>query len=181
MASEPLNYHAARLLLLVAAWSKSPRGRIDGLTQIAKLDFLLRYPVFLERILRARGRQMPPDTRPTGAERGAVESSMIRYKYGPWDDRYYAIIGRLVGLQLVEYTVGRGNVTLRATELGKSVADELERVEWKIVADRCRLLRRELDLSGSNLKKAIYAELPEAVDRPWWDVIPTPINGSRDE
>ena len=28
---------------------------------------------------------------------------MIRYKYGPWDDRYYAVIGALVSRGLLRY------------------------------------------------------------------------------
>ena len=37
--------HEARLLILLNAFSgKDGQGSVDGLTQLAKLDFLLRYP-----------------------------------------------------------------------------------------------------------------------------------------
>ena len=49
--------HAARLLVLLDAFAESGQdGAIEGLTKLAKLDFLLRYPVMLERALKAKGR-----------------------------------------------------------------------------------------------------------------------------
>lgn len=48
--------HATRILLLLNAFAEEGQcGVIDGLTKLAKLDFLLRYPVMLERALRAKG------------------------------------------------------------------------------------------------------------------------------
>ena len=42
--------HLARILLLLNAFSKEDdEGSIEGLTKLAKLDFLLRYPVMLDR------------------------------------------------------------------------------------------------------------------------------------
>ena len=49
--------HAARLLVLISAFSgEDHAGSMEGLTKLAKLDFLLRYPVMLERALTAKGR-----------------------------------------------------------------------------------------------------------------------------
>ena len=72
-------YHLARLLLLIDAFSGADH-QLDGLTKLAKLDFLLRYPIFLERLLERRGLHWPEGAAPTLAERQAVESRMIRYK-----------------------------------------------------------------------------------------------------
>jgi hypothetical protein len=43
---EDLAYHQARILLLVDAVTAAHghQGKADGLTKLAKLDFLLRYP-----------------------------------------------------------------------------------------------------------------------------------------
>jgi len=44
--------HLGRLLVLLGAFSKSEEdSTIEGLTKLAKLDFLLRYPVYLEKAL----------------------------------------------------------------------------------------------------------------------------------
>ena len=51
---------------------------------------------------------------------------MTRYKYGPWDDRYYPVIGALVGRGLLRYTRGRrGSVALAPTPAGRALARQL--------------------------------------------------------
>ena len=84
---DPLDYHVARVLLLVAAFSGGASDSLDGLTKLAKLDFLLRYPVYLEKTFDERGKPLAPSLRPTREERQALESAMIRYKYGPCGGR----------------------------------------------------------------------------------------------
>jgi hypothetical protein len=73
---------------------------LEGLTKLAKLDFLMRYPTFTDQLLRGLGADWELGTEPTDSEELAVESRMVRYKYGPWDDRYYPVLGTLVGLGL---------------------------------------------------------------------------------
>lgn len=44
--------HLARLLVLLGEFGGADgTGRVEGLTKLAKLDFLLRYPAMLERAL----------------------------------------------------------------------------------------------------------------------------------
>ena len=75
--------HQARLLVLLLAFAgESGVGKIEGLTKLAKLDFLLRYPVFLERAVKKRNAsthlvQLQPH------EEMSVESKMVRYRFGP--------------------------------------------------------------------------------------------------
>lgn len=168
MTTEPTDYHLARLLLLVDAFSVNG-DRLEGLTKLAKLDFLLRYPVFLERLLDRRGKAWPAGAAPTYAERQAVESRMIRYKYGPWDNRYYALVGALVGKGLVEAAHRNGHLSVTTTELGRAVAKSLAATDaWRTAWHRSELLKRWFDRSGNQLKEMIYRELPEVVDRPYW-------------
>lgn len=163
-----LDYHLARVLLLVAALRETPDGSADGLTKIAKLDFLLRYPSMLERVLEDRDVDWTPGTAPTTAERTAVESAMVRYKYGPWDDRYYPILGTLIGTGLVHTRPGRGRVTVVVTPRGQAIAEALAAMsEWATVAARSALLADALGAeTGNALKELIYRVLPDAVDRP---------------
>ena len=162
------DYHQARVLLLISELS-GHSGKIDGLTKLAKLDFLLRYPVFLERISHVvNNLDLDDQTRPTQHEREAVESRMLRYKYGPWDDRYYGIIGALVGRGLVEYVPARGRVALRPTEGGRALAQTLA-VDpvWNRTAARCAALNSAFSrMSGNQIKDLIYTHLPDVVDRP---------------
>lgn len=164
MTDQP--YHIARILLLLHAFT--PRGgAFKGLTKLAKLDFLLRYPAFLARLMEIDGVQWPEGLEPTTSESLAVESRMIRYKYGPWDDRYYPIIGALVGTNLVTKSANGGILSLRLTKNGRGVARRLSQdPAWRTVARRARLLHDNFNMSGNALKERIYRELPDVVDRP---------------
>ncbi|MEU9779631.1 hypothetical protein AB0H92_01335 [Streptomyces phaeochromogenes] len=160
------HYHEARVLLLIDRFTTAKKG-LHGLTKLAKLDFLLRYPAMLERLLAEAGTGWPRGTEPTGSERLAVESRMTRYKYGPWDQRYYSVLGSLAARDLITYA-GTGMAEFRITASGAIVAGTLtESAEWAVVAQRTALLKKHFNKSGSALKTLIYERLPDAVDRPW--------------
>jgi len=163
-----LDYHAARILLLISAFSHSKRNGIDGLTKLAKLDFLLRYPAMLERLSLMEANEVPPaHLRATDDERLAVESRMIRYKYGPWDDRYYPILGMLLGTGLVKSSGGKGRLRMSVTGDGKRVASQLTALPtWRLSAERCEFIAANFNTTGNRLKDLIYENLPDVVDRP---------------
>jgi hypothetical protein len=157
-------YHEVRVLLLVAAF-RERRARLDGLTKLAKLDFLLRYPTLAERLLLPWG-GWPDELGPSQSERSAVESRMVRHKYGPWDDKYYPIVGALVGRGLARVE-SPSPLALTLTDLGEStVAEVVTTDEWLQTWERARFLARALDVTGSELKRMIYEGLPDVVDRP---------------
>jgi hypothetical protein len=164
--NDEIEYHVARVLVLLKSMNPAG-GELRGLTKLVKLDFLLRYPSFLDRLLRRREVAWPSGLEPSEAERLAVESPMIRHKYGPWDDRYYPILGYLSGTGLATIRKDRGAITIRLTSAGRRAAESIESdPNWSTVAARARLLKSEFDMSGSALKDTIYAELPDVVDRP---------------
>ncbi|GAB2615236.1 hypothetical protein [Kribbella endophytica] len=175
---EDLAYHQARVLLLTVAVATTPghQKKLDGLTKLAKLDFLVRYPALAPVILD----ELASDDRRlhlTDRERDDptdVEAPMVRYKYGPWDDRYYPVIGALISRGLVRYVTGRqGSVALAPTQLGRSFAEELSASpEWIDVAERCRAIAEASpDLSGSGLKDLIYDRLSDLMQTPQRRVI----------
>jgi hypothetical protein len=175
---EDLAYHQARVLLLVDAVcaTKGHARKLDGLTKLAKLDFLLRYPALaftvLDNLDMADARLHLTDEdadQPTD-----VEAPMTRYKYGPWDDRYYPVIGALVGRGLLRYTGGRrGSVALAPTAAGRRLASELATTdEWADISDRCRAVAEASSgLTGNALKDLIYRRLADLMDRPHRQVI----------
>ncbi|NDU75684.1 hypothetical protein GWI34_24105 [Actinomadura sp. DSM 109109] len=163
-----MNYHIARLLILLRHFGPNEKAPLKGITKLAKLDFLLRYPAFTDQVLANRGLQWPLGAEPSDTELKAVESRMIRYKYGPWDDRYYALLGTLVGLGLAEVSKERRSIAIRLTQEGQSRAESIARTkEWLEADIRSRFLQQNLNFSGNRLKEIIYAELPNVVDRPY--------------
>jgi hypothetical protein len=155
-------FHMSRLLLLINVFAASSReGSIEGLTKLAKLDFLLRYPSNLERALVARGAK-PQEARVMDFERTNVEARMIRYKYGPWDFRYRRFINLLVAKGLVHVYVKGRTVHLGITKTGREIAEQLEAdSNFCGLQDRAVLLKRHFDLSATNLMNFIYKTFPE--------------------
>ena len=97
--------HEARLLLLLGYFAGNDgTGRIQGLTKLAKLDFLLRYPVMLERALEAK-RLSAASVEIEPHERTSVESRMVRYRFGPWDHRYRMLLNILIAKDLVTVSI----------------------------------------------------------------------------
>ena len=176
---EDLAYHQARVLLLVKAVASDPghQRKLDGLTKLAKLDFLIRYPALAPVVLDEL-RSDEPKMHLSEDEVSApteVEDPMTRYKYGPWDDRYYPVVGGLVSRGLLRYVRGRrGSVALTPTAAGKRFADELVSQEplWRDIADRCETVAEaSAGLTGNALKERIYERLADLMDRPHREVI----------
>lgn len=173
-----LAYHQARVLLLVTAVSatKGHAGKLDGLTKLAKLDFLLRYPALAPEVLDRLDTREPRlhlDDEDVAAPTD-VEAPMIRYKYGPWDDRYYAVIGALIGRGLLRYTSARkGSVAVAPTAAGRRLAAQLAASDqWTEIADRgAAIAQASAGMTGNALKDLIYQRLADLMDRPHWQVI----------
>lgn len=156
------NSHLGRLLILIDVFARNDgTHEIKGLTKLAKLDFLLRYPVYLERALNAIRKNFGKvEVKPY--ERESVESRMVRFKYGPWDFHYRRYINLLIAKGLIYIrTEGRTNF-IGVTELGRNTTNNLLKNE--IHSDtfiRAKLIRQYFDISATNLMNFIYTTFPE--------------------
>lgn len=148
-ADDLLEFHAARLLLLFNICGI--KGRIDGLTKMAKLDFFVRYPQFFDKACQTLGLSTESATK-------TVESSMIRFHYGPWDDRYYHILAYLEGKHLLNVTKDNQAFTLSLTDEGKAIADQFAKDEsFTPLVSQMKQVKKALGgKAGSTLKKLIY-------------------------
>jgi len=166
--------HEARLLLLLRSESCRRGCEIDGITKLAKMDFLLRYPVYLERVLQ-RTRKKPPAVEMQPYERDTVESRMIRFRYGPWDPRYRRWIGILVAKGLAGTRVEGRTVYVRLTDRGSAAASQLAGAkDLQDFGLRCDVISKCVGgMSGSRLKDLIYEVVPELTGLQWGEEIPT--------
>lgn len=165
---QPTPAAEARLLLLINAFTKK-HGSLDGRTKLAKLDFFLRYPPYFHRALAIRRPQVIP---PADLERETIESRMVRYRYGPWDPAYYALLGSLIGRGLIVPVPGDSGIGYRTTELGSDLAEKLGTSEaWQQVTDVTDLLVKHFNLTGNSLKNFIYENFPEVSDANWGDIL----------
>lgn len=165
LADDVLEFHAARLLLLFKLCGI--KGRIDGLTKMAKLDFFVRYPGFFGQVCKRLGTDMPNAT-------GPVEAPMVRYHYGPWDQRYYHVLGYLEARKLIEVRSHGNAFVLALTGYGDALAERIQSEQsFEGLCKHMRVVKKVLGgRSGSALKKLIYETFDdEVVSRSLGEVI----------
>lgn len=167
-----VDFHAARLLVLMRRCGEGASNRIEGRTKLAKLDFFVRYPAFLERARNALSDAQLPAWQAAGLE---VEAPMIRYRFGPWDTRYRQYLVFLESRKLIKVSLTKPErVSLTAS--GRRVADELVQVaSFQPIVDRCDAMAGNLaNLNGTTLKNLIYDLFPvEVGELPMRKVIAT--------
>lgn len=173
-------FHLARLLVLLGSADDRKRTpatkakAVEGITKLAKLDFLLRYPTCLERALRhvsrdgALAKVLP-------RERTSIESKMVRFRYGPWDARYRRWLGLLHARGLVRLAIEGHTIQIGLTDSGR----ELGRIFsgdpiYADLAYRSALVMKVFGgYSATGLKDFVYEAIPEITDMKWGEAITT--------
>jgi hypothetical protein len=156
-ADDIVEFHASRLILLIRLCGTKDRMKkqykIEGLTKIAKLDFFIRYPEFFRRVVNYLNKesQVP-------SHLGGVESRMIRYHYGPWDERYYQVLPFLESKGLLKIEKDRNSYNFYLTDLGYQTAEKLlEDEEFVALGKNITNVNNILsNYSGSQLKSLVY-------------------------
>ena len=164
--------HLARILILISLISGEKHKIIKGITKLVKLDFLLRYPTALEQALEHINS-------PTGNllikphERNSVESKMIRFRYGPWDYRYYEYLAILESKGLVLVHANNKTVEISITEKGMTTAKKLhEYEELRDFESRGMIINSEFGgFNATQLKEMMYEIVPELLDMKFGEAI----------
>lgn len=166
--------HLGRLLVLVRGVDLRKKSEatklkaVEGITKLAKLDFLLRYPTCLEKALIHKEKD-PALAEVAPRERTSIESKMIRFRYGPWDARYRRWLGLLVARGLMRVGLEGKTVHIGLTDEGRALADELRADE--LYADqkqRSDLIAKVFGgYSATGLKDFVYEAIPEIIDMKW--------------
>lgn len=157
--------HLGRILVLLRAFAgKTGNHPVEGLTKLAKLDFLLRYPTYLERALAAKDAKQQDQPDVHDYERNSVEAHMVRYRYGPWDYRYRRFLNILAGLGLVQINSERRTIVIRLTDNGLRAANQLAHdPSYESLTTRASLLKKHFNIGATNLMEFIYRTFPEVV------------------
>lgn len=174
--------HLARLLVLLRSADKRGKGApkpVEGITKLAKLDFLLRYPVYLERALAALNKA-PAEAAVLPRERTTVETKMIRFRYGPWDGRYRRWLSLLLSRDLITLSMSGRKIEIGLTDRGRALADELAtRPTFEELASRGTVVMKAVGaMSATKLKDFVYEIVPEITGMKWGAEIGTSDPGS---
>lgn len=168
------DFHLSRLLLLLRSADQrktTPATKakaIEGITKLAKLDFLLRYPICLERALQHLERDAS-EARVLPRERTSIETRMIRFRYGPWDARYRRWLGLLSAKGLINLGIEGRTVQIGLTEQGRNLADQISAMDvFTELARRSDVTIRAVgNFSATRLKDFVYETVPEIVSMKW--------------
>ena len=158
-ADDIVEFHAARLLLLMEICGV--KGRIDGLTKMAKLDFFSRYPGFFE-VARA---EVAPSQSTTEQEQkdDTVESAMVRHHYGPWDKRYYHVLAHLEARDLINVRKKGKAYQIGLTNLGRERAKLLAgRPSFAPLVTRMKEVKKTFGAKTGTLLKTLIYQLFDA-------------------
>lgn len=159
--SESLEYHLARLLILLGVFGGRNQSAVNGITKLVKLDFLLRYPTYLERALRTTENE-PSDIQIKSYERDSVESKMIRYKYGPWDPKFRLYLSILLSKNLINVELRKNTIYIGINEDGHAIYKQLIDIkEFSDFNNRSIILKNNFNIGGTKLKDFIYETFPE--------------------
>lgn len=172
------DFHLGRLLVLLGSADArkstviTKARAIEGITKLAKLDFLLRYPTCLERALRKLGRD-PWDANVQPRERTSIEAKMVRFRYGPWDARYRRWLGLLAARGLVTLGIEGRTVQIGLTDIGRVLAAQFrEDPAFHELAHRADVVVKAVGpMSATRLKDFVYEAVPEIVDMKWGEEI----------
>lgn len=162
------DFHLARLLILLSAAAGRTNQPIQGITKLAKMDFLLRYPSCLARVLEDQKRDQDAATIPA-EQRNTIEARMVRFRYGPWDSRYRRWIALLAAKSLVETHVEGRTVNVQLTERGTELAASLRGMpEFAELSARGKMVNKAVGrMPATRLKDYIYKVVPEITGMEW--------------
>jgi hypothetical protein len=168
------DFHLGRLLVLLGSADAlrttaiTKAKAVEGITKLAKLDFLLRYPTCLERALIELGRD-PGEADVRARERTSIEAKMVRFRYGPWDTRYRRWLGLLAARGLVTLGLQGNTVQIGLSDTGRAVAAQFR--DDPLFSDLSRradvVVKAVGSMSATRIRDFVYEAVPEIVDMKW--------------
>jgi hypothetical protein len=162
------DFHLARLLIMLNNFDEmGTKAYVEGITKLAKLDFLLRYPLCLERVIQDKGKKLKQPIVIPENEINTIESKMIRFRYGPWDERYRRWISILVSKGLISA------FHLKITPLGKGIATSFCALpEFEELNRRSKIVVQLVgNMAATALKNYVYKIVPEITSMKWGNEI----------
>ncbi|TDL67426.1 hypothetical protein E2R56_19735 [Rhodococcus qingshengii] len=156
-----------RMLILIDKMAgRNQNQTIDGINKLVKLDFLLRYPVALERaLMRLNKYKDVPKIDIQQYERESVETNLMHFNYGPWDSRYRRFLTILEAKGLIAYIISGKTVNVSITQTGHRTVEDISSFsEFQDYVKRSGLIKKHFgSFSSKKLINFFYDVFPEMV------------------
>ncbi|USK65876.1 ABC-three component system middle component 4 [Peribacillus frigoritolerans] len=173
---DDFDFHAYRILLLInicgsvkTLVSKNPV--LFGRRKFAFFDFLIRYPFYLEKVLRVKKKShLIKDLELKEYEKLEAFSPMIHYLRGPWDNRYDDIFNYMISKDLIELEFekvtksGKKQFCITLTDIGLKIARNIIGNE-PLWVKRMQLINNVFTMNTTNeaIDKLIFNNFPELI------------------
>jgi hypothetical protein len=150
--------------LLFVLYHQECRGIVGlDLERIAYLDYLLEYPVQLERLIRARGVADKP-LKIEDFERESIEAQSSGSQLKPWNDSIRRAIAWLFAIDFIEAHVSLAETTFSLTLKGRSGAESLaSNSAFAVQNARAEQLSKALPKTLKRVRDIVRTVLPEVV------------------
>lgn len=152
----------SRIIILIYELSgKEFNARIKGINKIAKLDFLLKYPTYLNEILSASNTNVRVSIE--SFENDSIETLMSSYLYTPWDMKYRKYFNLLISKDLISIGFEDDDYYIQITSKGVSLVQSLyENKLFNEFQKRASVIRTHFGSYTDNyLSKIFYDRIPE--------------------
>ncbi|RAV08719.1 hypothetical protein [Paenibacillus contaminans] len=115
--------HSIRLLILINTLVGKKNETKISISTLSKLDFILRYPVVLERALIQLN--VIKSTVTSEAERNSIETDMLAFSYSPWSSEFRKLLVLLSARTLITWKLNGRQIELSLTDLGKELCAQV--------------------------------------------------------
>lgn len=166
--SDDINYLVRMLILIDTFAGKNGNGKIEGITKLAILDFLLRYPAALNKTLEEQEIQGNKKVNKKkfqlqSYEVNSIDAKMMKFNFAPWDFKYRRIVSILKAKNLIKLQLeGKKNV-LKITSKGSDTANKIKALKnYEYLIARCKIIKSVFgSWSQKKLIDMIYSTFPE--------------------
>lgn len=162
ISDEIIEFHAGRIIILIGICGVkhklSNEISLSGLTKFAKLDFFIRYPHHFRTAAKHLGFEVDSGF-------NINESKMIRFHYGPWDDRYNQVLPYLMARGLLRMEKEGIGYILTLPKQGVELFNSLKNMkEYNTIIIKTKAVKKVMgSKTGSFLKNLIYELFIEEV------------------
>lgn len=156
--------HRARLLILLLAYHDAEQPIALNLVRLAYLDYFLRYPTSLERVLRIRG-HAASRLKIEDFERNSIESQFGALRVEPWDSEYRRwLAAEFAAGRIAAKLVGNDEFSVGLSDAGITAARLLQEADlFEITYNRALTIVHNLNLQIPTLRQIIRNALPETL------------------
>lgn len=125
LVENDLNAQLARLMILIYhLCGENNNKKIDGINKLAKLDFLLKSPKFLQRGLLKQNSKSTISI--TNAESKSIEIKMNAFRYLPWDENYRKLLNIIIAKGLAKISFEKDDYFIHITTKGIELVERLK-------------------------------------------------------